>query len=113
MSDIPESDIRIDLYRGGDSALRLTHIPTGVVITVPNEQSQMQSKAAAMRLLEAELRERAGPDVRAALPSCPECGHVPHGDHGCTAGWGDRTRTEGCRCPLRTPDPSPEPAEID
>ncbi|MGP4058448.1 peptide chain release factor 2 [Mycobacterium sp. 4D054] len=92
--DIPETDLRVDVYRssgpGGqsvnttDSAVRLTHLPTGIVVTCQNEKSQLQNKVAAMRVLQAKLLERKRQDERAELDALK-------GDGG--SSWGNQMRS--------------------
>jgi peptide chain release factor 2 len=92
--DIPESDIRIDVFRssgpGGqsvnttDSAVRITHLPTGTVVSCQNEKSQLQNKAAAMRVLQSRLLEIRRSEEEATKKQLA-------GD--ATASWGDQMRS--------------------
>jgi peptide chain release factor 2 len=92
--DIPESDLRIDVFRssgpGGqsvnttDSAVRITHLPTGIVVSCQNEKSQLQNKAAALRVLQSRLLERARQEHEAEL-------NALRGDGGNS--WGSQMRS--------------------
>ncbi len=92
--DIPEDEIRIDVYRssgpGGqsvnttDSAVRLTHIPTGTVVSCQNEKSQLQNKASAMVILKAKLLALKKAEERAQIDEL-------RGD--VQASWGDQMRS--------------------
>ncbi|ATO80375.1 peptide chain release factor 2 [Actinoplanes sp. SE50] len=92
--DIPDNELRTDVYRssgpGGqsvnttDSAVRLTHIPTGIVVTCQNEKSQLQNKASALRVLQARLLERKRQEEEAKMAGLKQ---------DTTGSWGDQMRS--------------------
>ncbi|MGH8838962.1 MAG: peptide chain release factor-like protein, partial [Jiangellaceae bacterium] len=67
-----------------DSAVRITHVPTGIVVSCQNEKSQLQNKASAMRVLQAKLLERKRLEERAAMDALK-------GDAG--SSWGNQMRS--------------------
>ncbi|MFN8194451.1 MAG: peptide chain release factor 2 [Nocardioidaceae bacterium] len=91
--EVDENDIKVDVYRssgpGGqsvnttDSAVRLTHLPTGTVVSCQNEKSQLQNKAAAMIVLKAKLL---------ALKKAEEEAHLRDLKGDVAASWGDQMR---------------------
>ncbi|WP_297851484.1 peptide chain release factor 2 [uncultured Corynebacterium sp.] len=92
--DIPDSDIRVDVYRssgpGGqsvnttDSAVRITHVPTSIVVTCQNEKSQIQNKASAMNVLQSKLLELKRQEEKAELDALGAGGN---------ASWGNQMRS--------------------
>ena len=92
--EIPEDDLRVDVFRssgpGGqgvnttDSAVRLTHIPTGIVVSCQNERSQLQNRATAMVVLQAKLLETQRQAERAKLNALKD-------DSG--GSWGNQMRS--------------------
>jgi peptide chain release factor 2 len=93
--DLDEEEVRVDTYRasgaGGqhvnktDSAVRLTHLPTGIVVQCQNERSQTQNKATAMRMLRARLLEQE--ELRRAEELAAERGEQK------AAEWGSQIRS--------------------
>ncbi len=91
--ELPDEDVRVDVYRssgpGGqsvnttDSAVRLTHIPTGTVVSCQNEKSQLQNKASAMAILKARLL---------VLKKAEEDAHIKELKGDVAASWGDQMR---------------------
>jgi len=93
--EIDEKDLRVDTYRssgaGGqhvnktDSAIRITHLPTNIVVSCQNERSQHQNRARAMQILEAKLAERARAERQAEM-------NALSGDRSDNA-WGSQIRS--------------------
>jgi len=91
--EVDENDIRTDVFRSGgpggqsvnttDSAVRLTHIPTGLVVSCQNEKSQLQNKASAMVVLKAKLL---------ALKKAEEAAQIKDLKGDVQASWGDQMR---------------------
>lgn len=91
--EIDEGELRIDVYRasgpGGqgvnttDSAVRITHLPTGIVVSCQNERSQIQNKASAMNVLQAKLLERRRQEEQAKMDALKDGG----------SSWGNQMRS--------------------
>jgi len=92
--EIPDDEIRVDVYRssgpGGqgvnttDSAVRLTHLPTGIVVSCQNERSQLQNRASAMTVLQAKLLARRREEEQAKIDALK-------GDN--SGSWGNQMRS--------------------
>ncbi len=93
--EIPDSEIRVDVYRssgkGGqgvnttDSAVRLTHIPSGIVVVCQNERSQIKNRASALNVLKARLYEKRLDEQRSEMEKF-------YGEKG-EIGWGSQIRS--------------------
>ena len=91
--EIDEKDLRVDVYRssgpGGqgvnttDSAVRITHLPTGIVVSCQNERSQIQNKASAMAVLSAKLLELRRRQEKATMDALKDTGNS----------WGNQMRS--------------------
>ncbi|MGX7827098.1 peptide chain release factor 2 [Actinokineospora sp. 24-640] len=92
--DIDEKELRVDVYRssgpGGqgvnttDSAVRITHLPSGIVVSCQNERSQLQNKASAMAVLQAKLLERRRLEEQARMDALKDSS---------SGSWGNQMRS--------------------
>ena len=91
--EIPDDDLRVDVYRssgpGGqgvnttDSAVRITHLPTGIVVSCQNERSQIQNRASAMAVLQSKLLEVRRQEQQARMDALKDAG----------SSWGNQMRS--------------------